>query len=224
MKINWYWLGAIPIVIIVIAALVKGFFTVTESADFWAKQGKQFYSSFEYQNAIGAYQNALKKDPTNPAYLCGLGRCYTKLGDMERAFQQFKAANALKEDFPDAVIGEAEAYFTLGQTDKAEQLYQHAAELVNGNPDIYLKLAQIASNRGDFDSALDMYHRALEIDPSNSEAARGAQVAEQLRKRQQDNSHSSSGSGGMQEPEHISTGMGDDSPPPSEEPSYGGGE
>ncbi len=65
------------------------------------KQADKAYEKMAYQQAVGLYENALKKDTSNFAAWTKLGNCYRNLSDSrnaERAYHKVVAANAGSAD------------------------------------------------------------------------------------------------------------------------------
>jgi tetratricopeptide (TPR) repeat protein len=100
---------------------------------------------FDLKLAIQHFKDAIRLEPNNPAYHCGLGRAYVatpllaitrgvnagfKLSkSAELAISELKEAIRLKPNYSEAFMILGEAYMYLGDKEKALQAFQTVVEL-----------------------------------------------------------------------------------------------
>jgi len=103
---------------------------------------------FDLNLAIQHFKEAIRLNPNNPAYRCGLGRAYVaapllaitrgvntgfKLSkSAELAISELKEAIRLKPNYFEAYLILGEAYMYLGEKEKALQTFQAVLDLPNG--------------------------------------------------------------------------------------------
>jgi tetratricopeptide (TPR) repeat protein len=64
--------------------------------------GDSLYKQHLYKNAVGAYEQALKAKPSDPAVLYSLGVASLAAGDVQKAEKAFRSVTALEDpDYPD---------------------------------------------------------------------------------------------------------------------------
>jgi len=149
----------------------------------------------EYDNAIAAYNELLKADPTNDKAKIGIGMTNLEKGDLAAAEDTLtkaaEGANPTREVFYN--LGEVK--FAKGQIDDAAKYYQKAADMdaTWGKPLFKLalvelnKLGQIKDTekeeliktRAKVIAALE---KVVAADPTSQEAAQAKAVVEQLKK------------------------------------------
>ena len=100
---------------------------------------------FDFNLAIQHFKEAIRLEPNNPAYHCGLGRAYVgapllsatrsvnarfRLSESaELAIAELKEAIRLKPNYFEAYMLLGEAYMYLGEKEKALQAFQTVIEL-----------------------------------------------------------------------------------------------
>ena len=83
--------------------------------------GKKAADSGNYQAAIASLSKAVDADPTNADAYNLLGFSYRKLGDVDKAFENYNAALAINGKHRGANEYIGELYLELGQPEKAEE-------------------------------------------------------------------------------------------------------
>ncbi|MEM1136749.1 MAG: tetratricopeptide repeat protein, partial [Bacteroidota bacterium] len=135
------------------------------------------YIAGDYKGALKDFQQALKKDPTNPEYYLNIGKCYFQMRDKQKpfensrevklAFKNYDKAIALDYNYMEALEERASLYKLLGKKYKAIADY---TGLISNDPknDQYYRLrANVRLKIGDRQGALEDFTLALR---SNSTA------------------------------------------------------
>jgi Flp pilus assembly protein TadD len=136
----------------------------------------------EYDNAIAAYNDLLKADPTNDKAIVGIGMTNMEKGDLAAAEQTLQRAADGAAPTREVFYNLGEVKFAKGQTDDAAAAYQKAADKDPSWGKPLFKLALVALNKGDKDATIKMMEKVIAADPTSPEAAQAKQVIEQLRK------------------------------------------
>ena len=98
------------------------------------KNGEDFFGSWEIENAIDAFQKAIKNDPKNPDYRLNLTRAYTRSGDYDKAMEAL--GGYLQVETNPELIARFEKLFSSG-LDEVEQ------KLIEGMKKLNLPIQQI---------------------------------------------------------------------------------
>ncbi len=69
-----------------------------ENPRLWTELGNAYYDREDWDQAIRAYQKALRKAPSDPNVLSDLGACYRNRGEFSRAVSLFTKARAADPD------------------------------------------------------------------------------------------------------------------------------
>lgn len=108
-----------------------------------------------------------KTSPSSPNNHNNLGDVYGRLGDKQRALEEFKTAIALKPNYGDAYHNLANTYRELGDNEKAIENYLNA---IKNNPNLwqsYQNIAAIYFSLQQYSLALENIEKAIQINPNN---------------------------------------------------------
>jgi len=156
----------------------------SQDADEWLKIGNAHASLGQLDEALAAYQTALKIRPDKPAALTNVGVVYYQQGRFDDAVQQLQ--KALEIDPQDA-----ETQYMLGATyvqqqklDEAEKSFSTAIELKPDLAAAYTGLGNVQLARKNVDEAVKTLQEATALQPDQAEAwlALGQAYAAQDRK------------------------------------------
>lgn len=136
------------------------------------EKGKELYRNDQDEEAVLAFEEAVKLDPELAPAHFRLGLGYEALGKNEEAESEYKKAvetfkNYLKDNGndPEARYDLGQAYAGLGQYSEAIRQYREATRLKEDDPDIYYDLGVAHTKLAQYDAAAAAFSKALEIDP-----------------------------------------------------------
>ena len=131
-----------------------------QTAEDWFNEGKFFYCLIEYDEAIKAFNEAIKLNSTEPKYwdLKGLALCFQ--GKYDEAFQAFNEAIRLDPNLAEPWINKGDTFNDLSKYDEAIKAYDEAIKLNPNN-------AEAWQNKG---YALEALKRANEANAAFAKA------------------------------------------------------
>jgi tetratricopeptide (TPR) repeat protein len=156
----------------------------SQDADEWLKIGNAHASLSQLDEALAAYQTALKIRPDKPAALTNVGVVYYQQGRFADAVQQLQKALEIEPQ-------DAETQYMLGATymqqqklDEAEKSFNAAIELKPDLAEAYTGLGNVQLARKNVDEAIKTLQEATALQPNQAEAwlALGQAYAAQGRK------------------------------------------
>jgi tetratricopeptide (TPR) repeat protein len=154
------------------------------------EQGKELYRNDRDEEAVAAFQEALKWDPELAEAHFRLGLGYESLGKREETEAEYKkAVQAYKkylvehEDDSEAHYDLGQTYAGLGQYSDAIREYREATKLKDNDADIYYDLGVAHTKLAQYDAAAAAFSKSLEIDPDNYRAQDGLDDAKEGIKR-----------------------------------------
>lgn len=141
-------------------------------------EGATLYNRADYENAVGAFRNAVKSDPRDYRSFFYMGLTYERLGNFQQAVQGYKSAlKVMREtpagrddrDFRQITMNALAGCIAKHDDNHLEQelLTKQAADMKldsHQRGESYFLLAKVQRYRGDADSALISYYKASEID------------------------------------------------------------
>ncbi len=154
------------------------------------EQGKELYREDKDEEAVAAFQEALKSDPQLAETHFRLGLGYEALGKREEAEAEYKKAVESLKKYLSEHEDDAEAHYDLGQTyaglgqySDAIREYREATKLKDNDADIYYDLGVAHTKLAQYDAAAAAFSKSLEIDPDNYRAQDGLDDAKEGVKR-----------------------------------------
>ena len=147
--------------------------TVPVSVEEQTKRGWALCKSERYEEAVAAFQDALRGDPAFSSAYLGLGVAYSGLGRHDAAVDALQQAIRLRP-------GQAEAHYNLGvalqragRLEEAAPALQKAVALEPDYAAAWSNLGWTYARVGAYGKALDAYHRALRLRPDDAAALSG---------------------------------------------------
>lgn len=113
-----------------------------QAAELYNIQGEAYMGEGSNEQAIGAFANALSRDPSSETAQAGLVRAAMDLGDAERASKYLQQLLITAPRSSLAITLKGKLNFRRGQLEQAEKDFKHALELDNSNTVAQLELAR----------------------------------------------------------------------------------
>jgi tetratricopeptide (TPR) repeat protein len=162
-------------------------------------QGKEFYRNDQDDQAVVAFEEAIKLDPESAEAHFRLGLGYDAVGKEEEAEGEYKKAVEKYKKYLET-NKDAESYYNLGQAfaglhlySEAVRQYREATRLKDDDADIFYDLGKALMKLAQYDEAAAAFSKSLEIDPENhraedplEEAREGVQRIRAGKKHQED--------------------------------------
>ncbi len=123
-----------------------------------------------HEEAVGHFQEALRRDSNQAVFFSNLGTAFRNTGDMRRAIMAFEKAAELSPNTLSTLNNLGVLYRETGDTNKAEQFLSRAAEFYPENPFPFFNLAELAIERENYAVALDYLKRYIELVPLDLDA------------------------------------------------------
>jgi len=141
------------------------------------KNGRELYRNDQDEEAVQAFQQAVKLDPDLAEAHFRLGLGYEALGKSEEAEAEYKRAVEAYKKYLEENENDAEAHYNLGQTyanlaqySEAIRQYREATKLKDDDADVYYDLGLAHTKLAQYDAAAVAFTKSLEIDPNNYRA------------------------------------------------------
>jgi len=148
------------------------------------EKGKQLYRDDQDDQAVQAFQEAVKLDPELAEAHFRLALGYEALGKREeseaeykKAVETYKKYLADHEDDSEAHYDLGQTYAGLGQYSEAIREYRLATKLKDNDPDMFYDLGVAHTKLAQYDAAAAAFSKSLEIDPENYRAQDGLDEA-----------------------------------------------
>ena len=132
-------------------------------------KGLALYGSGKYEEAAGAYKQAirLKKDYAEAHY--NLGDAYLMLGQFKKAIESYKQSVRHKPDSAVAYNNMGAAYYKLGDHKKSVESFKEAIRLDPKLLSAYYSLGSVYLAGGDQKKALEQYQILKTLDPKTAD-------------------------------------------------------
>lgn len=124
----------------------------------------------QYSYAMGAFHDALEKEPDHARARYGLGLVFIETGYVDGAEREFKKAVAIDPSFGDAYLGLGRLYYKLGRPTESEESILLASRHGAGeSPQAHYLLGLFARERESEWEAETHFRSALREEPDNVE-------------------------------------------------------
>jgi len=138
------------------------------NAQDWTEQGNKFAKDGLYSEAVNAYNQSIRLDPTNPKVWTWKGIAEQHLGFQTDAMSDFDTALRLNPNESSAWQGKASSYIDTNEYKLALKSAERSIAVASEGDKIensYLLLGFAYNRLNQYDDALQMYDKAIEIDP-----------------------------------------------------------
>jgi len=153
-----------------------------ESAERWFQQGLECEQRNAGEDAIKAYENAVRMDPGSAGAWLNLGTIFFNGRQFAKAESSYKRALEADPDYALAHFNIANLYDERGDHRRAMVHYQHAVRLNPGYADAHYNLALLYQSGGQVMEAVRHWKLYLKLDPGSSWGAIARRELEKLRK------------------------------------------
>ncbi|MEZ2227242.1 MAG: tetratricopeptide repeat protein [Microcoleus sp.] len=134
----------------------------------FVKQGNELYNSKKYEEAIKAYDEALKGNPDKPEETWkNRGSALTELQKYEEAVASYDKALAIKSDDVNTLNLKAIALEKLNKLDDAIATYSQALKIDPKNDTVLNNRGVALSNSGKHEEGLKDIEKSLELNPQD---------------------------------------------------------
>jgi len=138
-------------------------------------RGQKLYEQGSYKKALDVFLTFIKENPNLYKARVNIGNCYVKLGEYDKAMQEFKTVlEKLKQEKEDLKGDETAAsiYSSLGELymdkndyEKAKEHFEKSIEIDPKDPALAYNVAEILFNSNNIDEAIKYYKICAEIKP-----------------------------------------------------------
>ena len=139
----------------------------------------QYYSCDKFQEALYANQLLIKDFPNDPLLFNISGACYSGLGPIDLAINNFEKAIALNPKYAEAHYNLGVAFQKTHQLDNAIKHYKEAINVKHEYPAAHNNLGLISLELGYTDSAIKSFEWAIAYSPEYAEAHNSLGAASQ---------------------------------------------
>jgi len=150
----------------------------TMKADALLRKAEKYERERRFQQAVGAYRQALQVEPERAETLFGLGRLMSRGGHLQEALQLLLRATQVAPRHAPAQLELIDLCMRAGETGRASQLAERACALFPGDPEAHARRALIALQSRRVDEGLAAARRALELSPAHPQATLLAAMGE----------------------------------------------
>ncbi|MBE9169889.1 tetratricopeptide repeat protein [Pleurocapsales cyanobacterium LEGE 06147] len=153
---------------------------VRQSFYFWNCKGLALEGLEEYERAVAAYNEAIKRMPDFFEATNNRGEAYAKLNKTEKAIADFERAIQISEEksfVPWNNLGKL--YYQQQEYDKSISAYQQAIKVKEDYLPALIGLGNVQISQRLYEPALESYKRAIQINPNSYEAWYGKGLVEE---------------------------------------------
>ena len=139
--------------------------------------GQALFEKRRYQQALQAFEEAVKLDGNNAQAYRGMAKTYQKLKDSDKAIANFRMATTVKPDYVEAHYELGNLFYNLKKYKDAQASFQAVLNLdgdfQNGNARNLLKAAYSRHGRDyllrkNYRKAIEEYENATQLDPTDA--------------------------------------------------------
>ncbi len=151
-----------------VAAFITALSTPQKTKEQWLIEGNDHYNAGRYEEALAAYEQAIRLDPNYAFAHWGKGNVLRDLKRYEEALAACDRAILLGANHASVYYNKGNALSYLKRYDEALAAYEHALRLDPNNALAYNNKGNTLRNLKRYDEALAAYERAIQLDPNNA--------------------------------------------------------
>lgn len=139
--------------------------------------GQALFEKRRYQQALQAFEDAVKLDGNNAQAYRGIAKTYQKLKDTDKAISNFRMATSVKPDYVEAHYELGNLYYNLKKYKEAQAAFKAVLNLdgnfEDGRARQLLKAAYARQGRAflirkNYRKAIEEYENATQLDPTDA--------------------------------------------------------
>lgn len=134
------------------------------------ERGMEMVEANRPQDALAAFQRAVKADPTFLLAQVGVISAYLELEQPDKALTLLAELEARQPNDFNVLYAMGSLHYAIGNFDQAMEAYDRAAEVVPDAPDAYLLLGEGYASVDAIDDAYEMAEAAIALDPNFPDA------------------------------------------------------
>lgn len=161
------------ILVLVMNVLMAGSPVCAESAQMWYNKGNDLANLGKYEEAIEAYDQALKIDPEYVKAWYNKGSSLAILERDEEAIKAYDQALKYDPEKVDAWYNKGNSFYNLGKYEEAIDVYDQVLKIDPEYINAWTNKGNSLYVLGRSDDAIEAYNQALKIDSENTYAQDG---------------------------------------------------
>ena len=160
-----------------------------QTAEFVSNLGAAFLNAGERERSMEILHEAKKLDPQNATVHYNIAIIYYEKGLLNEAVISCRKTLELDPHFIDADYVLGAIYERTGQFDQAVSHYTKVLAARPSFKNIYVRLGETYEKQENFGKAKTIWESLLRMDPSNTQAKKRIQLIEEIRDKQDGQSH-----------------------------------
>ncbi len=124
----------------------------------------------KYEEAIEKFTELISEDPSNPIFYFYRGASFDKIGDTDKALEDFQKSVELKPDFTLPIDSIGKIYAKKKDFEKAIEFYKKAVESGDQDATTYYNYAVCLMNLGKNTQAKEVLEKLISLDENYSDA------------------------------------------------------
>jgi len=149
-------------------------------------QGKEFYKHDQDEQAVAAFQEAIRLNPDLAEAHLRLGMALAALERKPEADESYRKAAELLKKRVQADPKDADSFFYLGeahsflhQDEEAARAYRKETRLRPDDEEAFYQLGKAEAKLAHYAEAIAAFQKALDLDPNDSRASEGLENAQE---------------------------------------------
>lgn len=130
------------------------------------KRGDELYQQEKYTEALNEYKRVLTENPELYLAYERIGRCYSKLDDLDNAIKAFKSMLAKEPQSRETLINLSVVYFQKGEVEAGIKYLNQLDEKSLKDPDLFYKIGILLFKKRKIDIAIDYFNQCIILDPN----------------------------------------------------------
>lgn len=150
---------------------------VQKTKEQWLAEGNELYEQNRYQDALVAFEQAIRFDPNLAFAHCGKANCLYGMKNLSTALTSYERAIQLDPSLDKAYLGKGSILRDLQRYPEALAAFDQFIHLTPNYVGVYVEKGDILMRMLRPREALDAYQQALRIDPNYYPAIIGKNMA-----------------------------------------------